>query len=171
MNLPCKRWAGAGRVVREMKKDHPDLVRSLTERGYRLTPQRELLLTVLGESDKHLDAETLLKRVREVYPRVNKSVVYRNLDLLSELGLVSCMDFGQGRVEYEVHRHPHHHHLVCRRCGHMLEIRSDTFAQLQQQLLEDFGFSADMDHLAIFGVCRACRRKADPHHEHHPHAL
>jgi Fur family ferric uptake transcriptional regulator len=147
------------------------LIEGLRERGFRMTPQRELLLAALNASDKHLDADTLLRRVRKTYPRANKSVVYRNLELLTQLGLISCVDFGHGRVEYEVHRHPHHHHLVCRRCGSMIEISSGAFARLQQQLQKEHGFEADMDHLAIFGVCKACRQKASPHNEHHPHAL
>ena len=154
-----------------MREAEAKLVGELKGRGYRLTPQRELLLSVLEGSRKHLNAETLLERVHKVYPRANKSVVYRNLELLAELGLVSCVDFGHGRVEYEVHRHPHHHHLICRHCGRMLEVRSGAFAQLQQQLHQDYGFNADMDHLPIFGLCRACSEKADPRHEHHPHAL
>jgi Fur family ferric uptake transcriptional regulator len=154
-----------------MKTKRVDLIDSLTERGYRLTPQRELLLSLLGGTDKHLSAETLLARVRKVYPRVNKSVVYRNLELLTELGLVSCVNFGSGRVEYEVHRHPHHHHLVCRNCHHMIEINSDTFAALQQQLTDRYGFIADMDHFALFGLCRNCQSKSPAQHSHHPHPL
>jgi Fur family transcriptional regulator, ferric uptake regulator len=156
---------------RDMKKSHPDLINSLTERGYRLTPQRELLLSVLGDTAKHLSAEALLERVRQVYPRVNKSVVYRNLELLTQLGLISCVDLGQGRVEYEVHRHPHHHHLVCRNCRHVIEVSSEAFTALQQRLLDQYGFAADMDHLAIFGLCRNCQTKAAAHNSHHPHAL
>jgi Fur family transcriptional regulator, ferric uptake regulator len=154
-----------------MSKNSLELSDNLRQRGYRLTPQRELLLSILGANDKHVCADALLQRVHEVYPRANKSVVYRNLDLLAELGMISRVDLGQGRVEYEVHRHPHHHHLVCRHCGRVTEINSGAFAALQQQLLEQHDFVADMDHLAIFGLCRACRKKADAQRGHHPHAL
>jgi Fur family transcriptional regulator, ferric uptake regulator len=154
-----------------MSKSQSNLIERLTERGYRMTPQRELLLSELGRTQKHLDAETLLVKVRKVYPRVNKSVVYRNLELLVSLGLISCVDFGQGRVEYEVHRHPHHHHLVCRGCHHIIEISSDAFAALQQQLYELYGFTADMDHLAIFGLCHDCQEQAPARAGHHPHTL
>ncbi len=136
-----------------------------------MTPQRELMLSLLGGSDKHLSADKLLMGVRKVYPRVNKSVVYRNLELLTELGLVSCVDFGNGRVEYEVHRHPHHHHLVCRNCRHTIMINSDTFAELQKQLSDHYHFIADMDHLALFGLCHACQTKAQAQQGHHPHPL
>ena len=154
-----------------MSKTQTSLIDSLTERGYRLTPQRELLLSVLGKSDKHLDAETLLARVRRVYPRVNKSVVYRNLELLTALGLISSVDFGHGRVEYEVHHHPHHHHLVCRTCRRMIEISSDAFSTLQQQLADRYGFIAELDHLALFGLCQNCQATASSQHAHHPHTL
>ena len=150
---------------------HTDLLARLVELGYRVTSQRELLLAVLGKTDKHLSAETLLERVRAVYPRVNKSVVYRNLELLAHLGLISCVDFGQGRVEYEVHHHPHHHHLVCRNCHAMVEINNDAFADIQRRLLEAYGFAAEMDHLALFGLCRECREKMPVQISHHPHAL
>jgi Fur family ferric uptake transcriptional regulator len=154
-----------------MSKQHSDMVEQLQARGYRLTPQREIVLSALGESDKHISAEELLLRVRQVYPRVNKSVVYRNLDLLARLGLISCVNLGQGRVEYEIHQHPHHHHLVCRHCRGVIEISSDAFVAVQHKLLEQYGFEADMDHLAIFGLCRKCKTKRNAHTGHHPHAL
>ena len=147
------------------------LVAELKQRGYRLTPQREMLLAAFAASGKHYSAEELLKRVRRAYPRVNQSVVYRNLDLLSQLGLISRVDLGHGRIEYEVHQHPHHHHLACRHCGRVMEVNSVAFAALQKQLLREHGFHADMDHLAIYGLCASCSAKTTPDNEHHPHAL
>jgi Fur family ferric uptake transcriptional regulator len=154
-----------------MTDTYTRLVEDLSAHGYHLTPQRELLLAALSKSDKHLSADVLLQRVRRSYPRINKSVVYRNLELLAQLGLISCVDLGQGRVEYEVHRHPHHHHLVCRNCKHVTEISSQAFAALQRLLQDQHGFVADMDHLAIFGLCHACQGKAASHQGHHPHSL
>jgi Fur family transcriptional regulator, ferric uptake regulator len=154
-----------------LKKQDIQLTDSLTQRGFRMTPQRELLLSILAKAAKHLTADEILAQVHRTYPRLNKSVVYRNLELLTELGLISRVDLGQGHVEYEVHRHPHHHHLVCRRCKATLEITSETFATLQHQLLERYGFVADLDHLAIFGLCQSCQAKPDPLEEHHPHEL
>ena len=147
------------------------LVAELKQRGYRLTPQREMLLSALSASGKHHSAEELLTRVRRAYPRVNQSVVYRNLDLLAQLGLISQVDLGHGRIEYEVHHHPHHHHLVCRHCGRVMAVSSDAFAALQQQLQREHGFNADMDHLAIYGLCAPCNDKTTADNEHHPHAL
>ncbi len=139
---------------------HFELVQSLREAGHRLTPQRESVLAVIAESDSHLTAEEILERVRERYPYLNKSAVYRSLDLLRELSLINQTDLGHGRVEYELHRHPHHHHLICRHCKHIQQIDHTVLQTLQKKLEQEFGFHADLDHFAIFGTCRKCQARA-----------
>lgn len=138
---------------------HLELVRSLRQTGHRLTPQRESVLAVIAESDQHLTAEEILARVRERHPYLNKSAVYRSLDLLAELSLVTQTDLGHGRVEYELHRHPHHHHLICRHCKGVRQIDHAAFQGLQKKLVHDYGFQPDLDHFAIFGTCRSCTKK------------
>jgi Fur family ferric uptake transcriptional regulator len=137
---------------------HTELLGQLRGKGHRLTPQREMVLSVICEGDGHLTAEDILKRVRKRYPQMNKSAVYRTLDLLTRLGLVNPTDFGQGRVEYEIHQHPHHHHLICRNCRAMFEVEERAFAPLEKTLRADYGFFADLDHFAIFGLCHKCQK-------------
>jgi Fur family ferric uptake transcriptional regulator len=138
---------------------HTEYLQSLRQHGHRLTPQREMILSVICESEGHLTADEIIARARKRYPRFNKSAVYRTLDLLVRHGLVNPTDFGQGCVTYEIHQHPHHHHLVCRQCRKMLEIDDRVFASIEKQLREDYGFIADLDHFAIFGLCRKCAAK------------
>lgn len=138
---------------------HTAFLDELRERGHRLTPQREMILAVVCDCSGHLTAEEILKRVRKRYPYINKSAVYRTLDLLSRLNLVNPTDFGQGRVEYEIHQHPHHHHLLCRNCRAMVEVDERVFTPLEKALRTDYGFFADLDHFAIFGLCRKCQKK------------
>ena len=135
---------------------HTEFVDQLREKGHRLTPQREMILAVICDSACHLTADQILKRVRKRYPYINKSAVYRTLDLLARLGFVNPIDFGQGRIEYQVHLHPHHHHLLCRNCHHMIEVDEGVFSPLEKSLRKEYGFVADLDHLAIFGLCRKC---------------
>jgi Fur family ferric uptake transcriptional regulator len=137
---------------------HTEFVDQLREKGHRLTPQREMILAVICDSECHLTADEILKRVRKRYPYINKSAVYRTLDLLARLGFVNPTDFGQGRVEYEVHQHPHHHHLLCRNCHAMVEVDGRVFGSLEKSLRLDYGFVADLDHFAIFGLCRKCQK-------------
>ncbi|CAG0942371.1 Ferric uptake regulation protein [Anaerolineae bacterium] len=141
---------------------HTAMLADLRHAGHRLTPQREIVLAVICESEGHISAEEILKRVRARYPYLNKSAVYRTLDLLAQLNLVNITDFGEGRALYEMHRDPHHHHLICRKCHKMNEVDERVFTSLEKKLLADYGFVADLDHFAIWGLCRKCsasRRK------------
>ncbi len=139
-----------------MSHHHTAMLADLRERGHRLTPQREMVLSVICETQGHISADEILARVRARYPYLNKSAIYRTLDLLCELNLVNQTDFGEGRAMYEVHQHPHHHHLVCRKCRKMSEIDARVFAALEKQLRDEYGFVADLDHFAIWGTCGKC---------------
>ncbi len=139
---------------------HNEMLQSVRAAGHRLTPQRESVLAVIAASEQHLTAEEILKRVRTRYSYLGKSAVYRSLDLLTELGFVTQTDLGQGRIEYELHQHPHHHHLVCRNCGEITQVDHQPFTNLEKQLKLKHGFNADLDHFAIFGQCRRCDSRA-----------
>ena len=140
--------------------DHLELLESLRAAGHRLTPQRESVLAAIAASDGHLTADEILRQVRTRYPYLGKSAVYRSLDLLVQLGMVTLTDMGQGRIEYELHRHPHHHHLICHHCGHNEQIEHALLVPLEQKLQAKHGFQADLDHFAIFGTCRRCQARA-----------
>lgn len=136
---------------------HLEMVQSLRQAGHRLTPQRESVLAVIAASSGHVTADEIIARVRERYPYLNKSAVYRSLELLTALGLVTQTDLGKGRIEYELHQHPHHHHLICRHCKHIQQIDHSAFTALYRKLETNFGFQADLDHFAIFGTCKKCQ--------------
>lgn len=148
---------------------HAAMLQTIRDAGHRLTPQREIVLSVIDSNDSHLTAEEIIDRVREHYPYLNKTAVYRSLDLLTELGLVTQTDLGRGRIEYELHRHPHHHHLVCRNCHQVIQIEHDAFAALAKKLENEYAFKADMDHFAVFGLCRKCKT-SNPKKSIHPHS-
>jgi Fur family ferric uptake transcriptional regulator len=138
--------------------DHAPFLNDLRQKGHRLTPQREMVLSVICSSEGHITADEILKRVGKRYPYINKSAVYRTLDLLTRLNLVHPTDLGQGCIEYEIHQHPHHHHLLCRKCHKMTNVDGNVFASLEKTLLKDYDFVADLDHFAIFGYCRKCQK-------------
>lgn len=129
----------------------------LRSAGHRLTAPRQHILAVIRASDGHITADQILKRVRARYASINKSSVYRTLDLLTRLNLVHLTDLGNGRIEYEMHQHPHHHHLLCRQCGSMSEASAQAFDSLEASLSKEYGFSADLEHFAIYGLCSKCR--------------
>jgi len=135
---------------------HGTMMESLREVGYRLTPQRMLIVSIIHDSKGHITAEEIHKRVVQHYPYVDISTVYRTLQLLKKLHLVSETDLGGGRVQYELSEGERHHHLVCRQCGSALPIDDELIDSLRERLLEEHGFHADMEHFAIFGVCSRC---------------
>jgi len=138
-------------------KQEGDLISKLSEQGYRLTPQRLLVLSAIAGSDHHISAEEIYAQVVTKYPHVNISTIYRTLDLLKRLGLVTETDLGGGRVRYHPVDKGHHHHLVCQECGAIIDLDESVLSSLRSQLLREYKFSADLKHLAIFGRCSSCR--------------
>jgi Fur family ferric uptake transcriptional regulator len=127
--------------------------------GHRLTPQRLRVIEALHNADKHISAEEIYAQLHNRYPYANISTVYRTLELLKEIKLVTETDFGEGRVRYHVAEKGHHHHLVCHSCGKVIDLKESLLHPLQDTLLHEYGFDADLRHLAILGECRGCRRK------------
>src|SRR5262249_45983904 len=122
--------------------------------------QREMVLNVIADSETHLTAEQVLVRVREQHPHLNKSAVYRSLDLLTEIGLVTVIDLGGGKVEYELFRKPSHHHLVCHQWKHVTVIDNALLVPLGRKIESEYGFHPDLHHFAIFGTCAKCQARA-----------
>ena len=133
-----------------------DLISKLSEQGYRLTPQRMLVLSAIANSDNHISAEEIYAQVIAKYSHVNISTIYRNLELLKRLGLVTETDLGGGRVRYHPADKGHHHHLVCQECGKIIDLDESVLTSLKGRLLREYKFSADLRHLAIFGRCANC---------------
>lgn len=129
----------------------------LRELGYRLTPQRQLIITAVQGSDDHISADEIYAQVHAKYPNVNISTVYRTLELLKGLGLVTETDMGEGRVRYHFADKGHHHHLICESCGATTEADESLFLPLKNTLLEKYGFRANISHLALFGRCAKCQ--------------
>jgi len=131
----------------------------LREKGHRLTPQRMLVIEVLHNADRHISAEELYEQLHRRYPYANISTVYRTLELLKQLNLVTETNFGEGYVRYHAAEKGHHHHLVCQSCGKIMDLDEVALYPLKEELLQKYGFDADLRHLAISGECKKCRAK------------
>ena len=127
----------------------------LRARGYRLTPQRELVLEAVGRLG-HATPEQIAAAVRETAAAVNISTVYRTLELLEELGLVQHTHLGHGAPTYSIPVADDHVHLVCRDCGGVQEVLSTVLDDLVRRVSADQGFVVDVGHFAVFGRCAGC---------------
>ncbi|HZC27346.1 MAG TPA: Fur family transcriptional regulator [Actinopolymorphaceae bacterium] len=132
-----------------------DLHDELRARGYRLTPQRQLVLEAVEELG-HATPETVLSAVRQKARGVNMSTIYRTLELLEELQLVSHAHLGHGAPTYHSTSGPRHAHLVCRSCGRVTEVPPEAIEPLAASLREAYAFVTDVRHLTVFGDCADC---------------
>jgi len=135
---------------------HTHLVESVRQRGYRMTPQREMILDAIHK-EGHITADDIYQRVRAKSTAINLATVYRTLDLLKALAIVTAIDTGEGCVHYELAGDQPHHHLVCEACGKILELDCDVLEPLEKELHSRYGFQVNLNHLALFGLCPKCQ--------------
>lgn len=138
--------------VREQAEPILGLLRA---RGGRVTTcRRAILETFLGIGD-HVTAEVLTARVQADQPDVHESTVYRFLDDLERLGVVDHVHLGHGPAVYHLAADAHHH-LVCDKCGTVVEVPETVFNELRSRLQTEFGFTLEPRHFAVTGRCRDC---------------
>lgn len=132
------------------------LDRVLRERGLRATPQRRLVLRAVSELG-HATPEQVCEFVQGEAESLNLSTVYRALELLEGLGVVSHTHLQHGSPTYQVADHVDHLHLVCRRCGSVTEADLDLARPMVETVEAGHGFRTDLSHLSLHGVCGNCR--------------
>lgn len=130
----------------------PEILRA---RGLRLTAQRQLVLEAVHQLG-HATPEQIHTAVREVAAGVNITTIYRTLELLEDLGLVTHTHLSHGSPTYHPVGEDQHAHLVCRDCGAVSEIEPEVLAPLATELAKERGFRLDIGHVALFGTCGDC---------------
>ena len=133
-------------------------IKTLKNRGLKLTPQRRLIINAIHDTEAHLTAEEIISHVQARMPEVHKSTIYRTLELLEGAGCVFKSELGEHSI-YHHAEEEHHHHLVCSRCGMTIECDEDLFTPVEQSLAEKYGFRVDFKHLVMSGLCEECRSK------------
>jgi len=133
-----------------------ELRSALKQQGWRMTPQRQLILEAIARSRGHISVDQVYRQVSEDYPDVNVTTVYRTLELLESLGFVRHTHFHGDRAQYQRTDEPAHQHLVCTACGRDQELDLSVLEPLHDELRRRYGFHADLSHTAIVGVCGAC---------------
>ena len=141
-----------------MSHETLDYIQILRKQGYRVTPQRLIVLDAICDVGGHADLGQITARVKYLDPTIDKSTIYRSLDVLCEVGLVVEAEMDkQGKVYNIVGTS--HHHLVCRSCGGIFTISCADFQQFQRQIMEQYGFQIQSEHLAFKGLCEGCRKQ------------
>ncbi|MEE8167155.1 MAG: transcriptional repressor [Myxococcota bacterium] len=119
------------------------------------TKQRELILGVFLEARRHLTSEDLYLTVREQHPNIGYTTVYRTMKLLVEAGLATERHFDDGITRYEI-EHEHHDHLVCIRCGKIVEFECEMIEDAQNDIAKRYGFQILRHRHELYGHCPDC---------------
>jgi Fur family ferric uptake transcriptional regulator len=138
----------------------PTYAELIRRQGYRLTPQRQLILAAVSELGGHCTPEAIYQQVQTKTSAINRATVYRTLDFFLTLGLVTVAHGIEGQVIYELAGPTPHHHLVCQRCEAVLPVDHALVEPLFEELRARFGFQVNTDHLMLFGLCASCRDQA-----------
>src|SRR5579859_7980858 len=132
---------------------------TLRASGYRVTPQRQLVLEAVTKLE-HATPEEIYAEVKQTVVGVNVSTVYRTLELLEQIGLVTHTHLGHGAHRYHLAADAQHVHLVCRDCDGITELDSAAVGPLVTALDSQYGFETDVGHLTVLGTCADCRLAA-----------
>jgi Fur family ferric uptake transcriptional regulator len=149
-------WSGSTAMADSPTSSGVDWRQRLREKGYRLTPQRELILEAVEELE-HATPDEVLAEVRRHSTAVNASTVYRTLEVLEELGLVRHAHLSDRAPTYHATSEHEHFHLVCRNCHRVISVDPHVLSTVSKRLEAEHGFHIDVGHLTVFGTCRECQ--------------
>jgi len=133
------------------------LIDLFKRRGLRLTRQRAVILQALSELDGHAGVDEVQAIARCACPDIDLSTIYRTLETLCSLRILSCVDLGRGHIQYEIVSDQPHHHLICQSCGSVTALDHAYLSGAAEAIRRDLGFDPIFDHFAIFGLCRECQ--------------
>lgn len=132
----------------------------ISSNGYKLTPQRRLILKVMEDKDMPMTAEDIAREIRKERPGVSLATVYRNLNLLVGINLVNKFHGGGEAALYQLARR-HEHHMTCLVCGRIINL---PFCPLKGEINDiagRYGFEIKGHYFEITGYCGDCRLKID----------
>lgn len=132
------------------------LAQYLEDHSLKHTKQREAILEVFLGVTGHITGEDLHRRVKDHHPGIGYTTVYRTMKLLCDAGLANERHFDDGVTRYEV-EHEHHDHLVCVRCGKIVEFECSMIESAQDDIVARYGFRLLRHRHELYGHCPGCR--------------
>jgi Fur family transcriptional regulator, ferric uptake regulator len=134
---------------------------NLKQKGYKLTPQRRAIVDIIIQNaGSHLTTEELYDLVKTECPEIGLATVYRTVQLLEELGVVSKLDLNDGCYRYELVREDEnhqHHHLICSQCGNVIEVQGDLLEVLEHEIESKYDFKIKNHSVKFYGICSECK--------------
>ena len=129
----------------------------LHKNGYRLTRQRQAILEAACQTGGHTPIRNIYLIAKKLDGGIDRSTVYRTLELFVKLGFVNVAENLTGERTYEIVQETQHHHLICKTCGGSMEIDIIIVNDFYQQIEQENGYHVDRDHLILYGLCPQCK--------------
>ena len=133
-----------------------EFLEALRQEGLRITNQRLFIVSEFLKEKGHVNADELYQKLRKKNPKVSYTTVYRTLKLMNKYDIIKGVDFGDGSLRYEVETE-HHDHLICQKCGNIIEFMSQKIELDQERITREYDFLPYDHRLEIFGICKHCR--------------
>ena len=135
------------------------MISRLKEEGYRLTPQRMVVVKILASNEDHLSAEKIYERVKFDFPFTSLATIYKTVTLLKHLGEVMELGFVDDSNRFDGARPYPHPHLICTKCRRILDPDLPALSNLPKELARKTGYHILNHRLDFFGICPQCRKK------------
>jgi len=140
---------------KEITKDF--VISSLKKKKMKITSQRKAIIETFLELGGHVSVEDIFYELRKRKKNIGLATIYRTLSMLKEAGLVSERDFRDGRTRFEIVSE-HHDHIICQKCGKVVEFRDETIEKLQEEISKRLGFVLISHRHELMGICEDCRK-------------
>jgi Fur family transcriptional regulator, ferric uptake regulator len=133
----------------------------IKDKRLRHSKPRDFIIKTFLSLERHMTVDELWGEVKKRYPSIGFATIYRTMKLLSESGLCREIRFEDGATRYEhLYGHDHHDHLICTRCGRLVEVVEPGIEKLQDRLMKRHGFVPQSHRMNLYGICKECQKRA-----------
>jgi len=143
-----------------MRLTEKRIAAALKQHGYKLTPQRRVVIGAIAASPDHLTPADLYQKVHQDHPAIGLTTIYRTLEILARLELICELHAGGSCRSYTIGAPEHHHHIICSGCGEVVDFSGYDISPLEEKLSRETGFEIEGHLLEFVGRCQNCRQNA-----------
>ncbi len=133
----------------------------IKEKNLKFTQQRETILDEILNTKGHFQVEDIVHNIKNKNINVSRATVYRTLNILKDMGLVTEVIKFDNKTIYEISLKEHHDHLICTTCGKIIEFHEEEIEKLQDKICKNYQFTPSFHRLEIFGLCKECSKNSN----------
>lgn len=154
------RWSNYTSVSPKKEKELDEILKCRAKRGLKFSKKRAAIIEYFINEDRHFTIEQLHNEIKKIYPNIGYSTVYRTLKLLFDCGLATVHHFDEDETRFEpTHKEQHHDHLICIKCGRIIEFTHKEIEKFQKDVARKHDFLVSNRELQIYGLCKKCQKK------------